>query len=52
MFLKGKAFNEEIGESYLICALAKCGSFLYTRVGLWLKIKKQYILLRINKYSA
>jgi len=46
MILKGKAFNEEIGESYLVCTLARGSYFLNIGIGLRVKITNQFLLLK------
>jgi len=46
MILKRKAFNEEIGESYLFCALAGGNSFFNIGIGLRVKITNQFLLLK------
>jgi hypothetical protein len=44
--MKEKAFYEEIGESYLFCALARGCSFFNISIGLRVKIKNQFLLLK------
>jgi len=44
MILKRKAFNEEIGDSYLVCVVARGSSFFNIGIGLRVKITNQFLL--------
>jgi hypothetical protein len=46
MILKGKAFYEEIGDSYLFCLLAGGSYFFNISIGLRVKITNQFLLLK------